>query len=251
MNSEETKTPARPADPHCQARGDDLRGEQAEQDEDHVVPGDRELEHRVAHSVHLRDGEQQQPEQHSSRGGAQPFRAPAPQPVGGVLARVEDADEREPDARCRRPPEAGIQHKLDRRVERERRERQEGMVAERRAADRISGDRAERGRARRNVSGSRGGSTPVRRTLRRSARNVAEMPPAAPITGRRSCDSGRLNSCPVTDPRAEPIWTIGPSRPTDPPEPMHSAEASDFTSGTCGRILPPRRFTAYMTSGTP
>ena len=40
-------------------------------------------------------------------------------------------------------------------------------------------------------------------------------------------------------PSAEPIWTIGPSRPTDPPEPMQIADASDFTTGTCGRMRPP------------
>jgi len=32
---------------------------------------------------------------------------------------------------------------------------------------------------------------------------------------------------------------------------MQSADASDFTIGTCGRIRPPSRLTAYITSGTP
>ena len=32
---------------------------------------------------------------------------------------------------------------------------------------------------------------------------------------------------------------------------MHNADAKDFTIGTCGRIRPPRRLTAYITSGTP
>ena len=32
---------------------------------------------------------------------------------------------------------------------------------------------------------------------------------------------------------------IGPSRPTDEPVPMATADASDFTSATTGRIIPP------------
>jgi hypothetical protein len=32
---------------------------------------------------------------------------------------------------------------------------------------------------------------------------------------------------------------------------MQTAEASDFTMGTCGRIRPPSLLTAYITSGTP
>ena len=58
-------------------------------------------------------------------------------------------------------------------------------------------------------------------------------------------------SCPSAEPIAEPIWTIGPSRPTEPPEPMQSAEASDLTSGTRPRILPSLLCTASITSGTP
>ena len=46
-------------------------------------------------------------------------------------------------------------------------------------------------------------------------------------------------SWPRLEASAEPIWTIGPSRPTDPPAPMHSAEASALTTLTCGRIRPP------------
>ena len=49
----------------------------------------------------------------------------------------------------------------------------------------------------------------------------------------------------------EPICTIGPSRPTDPPTPMQIAEASALTTLTCGRIRPPFSATAIMTSGTP
>ncbi len=48
-----------------------------------------------------------------------------------------------------------------------------------------------------------------------------------------------------------PICTIGPSRPTEPPEPMEIAEARDLMTATLGRMRPPRRATACMTSGTP
>jgi len=34
----------------------------------------------------------------------------------------------------------------------------------------------------------------------------------------------------------EPIWMIGPSRPTDEPLPIANAEASDFTSTTAGQM---------------
>ena len=84
------------------------------------------------------------------------------------------------------------------------------------------------------------------------ALKVAEMPPAAPrATNRRKCVSETFVACPSSEPSADPIWTIGPSRPTDPPEPMQIADASDLTTGTYGRIRPPIRLTASITSGTP
>ena len=43
---------------------------------------------------------------------------------------------------------------------------------------------------------------------------------------------------PKVEPSAEPIWMIGPSRPTAAPLPMASAEASDFATATTGRITP-------------
>ncbi len=95
-------------------------------------------------------------------------------------------------------------------------------------------------------------SSSAKNTPAIGALNVAEIPPAAPqATSRRSCDSGSRKSWPATEPRAEPICTIGPSRPTEPPEPMQRADASDLTMGTCGRMRPPSRLTAYITSGTP
>ena len=90
-------------------------------------------------------------------------------------------------------------------------------------------------------------NTPVSGAL-----NVAAIPPAAPQATRiRSRLSGILTHWPRLEASAEPICTIGPSRPTDPPVPMHSAEASDLTAATCGRIRPPPSATAIITSGTP
>ena len=40
------------------------------------------------------------------------------------------------------------------------------------------------------------------------------------------------------DPSAEPIWMIGPSRPTDAPDPIDNAEASDLMTATTPRMLP-------------
>ena len=42
-----------------------------------------------------------------------------------------------------------------------------------------------------------------------------------------------------------------PSRPTDPPAPMHRAEAVALTTATWGRMRPPFSATATITSGTP
>ena len=84
------------------------------------------------------------------------------------------------------------------------------------------------------------------------ALKVAAMPPAAPqATSTRMRSSGIRTRWPRLDASAEPIWTIGPSRPTDPPTPMHSAEATALTTLTWGRIRPPFSATAIITSGTP
>ena len=78
------------------------------------------------------------------------------------------------------------------------------------------------------------------------------MPPAAPQATRiRSRLSGIRTHWPRLEASAEPICTIGPSRPTEPPAPMHSADASALTTATCGRIRPPLSATAIITSGTP
>ena len=62
---------------------------------------------------------------------------------------------------------------------------------------------------------------------------------------------GQPDHWPRLEPSAEPICTIGPSRPTEPPPPMHTALARALTAATRGRIRPPCSATAYITSGTP
>ena len=84
------------------------------------------------------------------------------------------------------------------------------------------------------------------------ALNVAATPPAAPQATRlRTRSSDIFIIWPNAEPIVEPICTIGPSRPTEPPVPIDSEEAIDLTRATTGRILPPRRATASITSGTP
>ena len=103
-----------------------------------------------------------------------------------------------------------------------------------------------------SVSKSRRITSSAKKTPAIGALNVAEIPPAAPhATRSRSRRSGTRASCPIIEPSAEPICTIGPSRPTEPPDPMQSADASALTTGTCGRIRPPNSATASITSGTP
>ena len=69
---------------------------------------------------------------------------------------------------------------------------------------------------------------------------VAAMPAPAPAATRMMrCPGGMRISCPRVEPSAEPIWMIGPSRPTAEPLPMATAEASDFTTATAGRMMPP------------
>ena len=69
---------------------------------------------------------------------------------------------------------------------------------------------------------------------------VAAMPAPAPAaTSAIRWPAGMRMICPSVEPSAEPIWMIGPSRPTDEPLPIAMAEARDFTNATTGRITPP------------
>ena len=71
------------------------------------------------------------------------------------------------------------------------------------------------------------------------ALKVAAMPAAAPqATSVRTRSSEKRSNCPTVEPSAEPTWTIGPSRPAEPPAPMVSDEASTLTAATRGRMRP-------------
>ena len=50
---------------------------------------------------------------------------------------------------------------------------------------------------------------------------------------------------------ADPICTIGPSRPAVPPKPIVSDEEITLTVANRLRIFPPRLASAIITSGTP
>ena len=68
---------------------------------------------------------------------------------------------------------------------------------------------------------------------------VAAMPAPAPAaTSVMRCHGAMRIICPSVEPMAEPIWIIGPSRPTAAPVPIDSAEASDLITATTGRIMP-------------
>ena len=68
---------------------------------------------------------------------------------------------------------------------------------------------------------------------------VAAIPAPAPAaTSTMRWAAGIRSSCPSVEPMAEPIWMIGPSRPTDEPLPIAKADANDFTRTTGGRMMP-------------
>ncbi len=68
---------------------------------------------------------------------------------------------------------------------------------------------------------------------------VAAMPAPAPAATRvMVCQVGNWKMRPSVEPMPLPTWMIGPSRPTDAPEPIESAEASDFTKITAMRMRP-------------
>ena len=84
------------------------------------------------------------------------------------------------------------------------------------------------------------------------ALNVAAIPPAAPqVTSVRMLFGVSLVHWPTVEPMADPICTIGPSRPAAPPNPIVSDEAMTFIVTTRFRMCPPRVIRAVITSGTP
>ena len=76
---------------------------------------------------------------------------------------------------------------------------------------------------------------------------MALIPPAAPqaaSTRNRSVDT-RI-TCPMPEPMALPIWTIGPSGPAEPPAPMQAPAVTAVSSATRGGMRPPRKATLAM-----
>lgn len=90
----------------------------------------------------------------------------------------------------------------------------------------MTANSASRVNSRRMISNPK--NSPVMGALK-----VAEIPAAAPhATRMRRRLSDIRTICPTLEANAEPICTIGPSRPTEPPTPMHSADARAFTTVT-------------------
>ena len=72
---------------------------------------------------------------------------------------------------------------------------------------------------------SRAKNTPARGALKTAA-TPAAAPAATNVLLRRS---DIRNALAIVDPIADPICTIGPSRPADPPEPIVNADAIALT----------------------
>ena len=113
--------------------------------------------------------------------------------------------------------------------------------------DRGDHDGSERGRREIPRSTSRLKKTPPMGALK-----TAAIPPAAPhATKSRMRDAGTLRNCPTTDPIAAPIWAIGASRPTEPPEPIVTAAVKVRSPTVRGRRIPPCSAIASIALGTP
>ena len=84
------------------------------------------------------------------------------------------------------------------------------------------------------------------------ALNVAAMPPAAPHATRvRKRPPAIFATLPIAEPIPEPINTIGPCTPTEPPVPIHVAEAKASPKTIRDEMRPSLNATASITSGTP
>lgn len=80
------------------------------------------------------------------------------------------------------------------------------------------------------------------------ALKVAAIPAAAPQATRTLSRSlPTLSHCPNVEPRLEPICTMGPSRPTEPPVAMVNAETKALRNMIRDLIFPPLKATASMT----
>ncbi len=83
-------------------------------------------------------------------------------------------------------------------------------------------------------SSSTANSTPPSGVLK-----VAAIPAPAPAAIMVIfCQRARCRLRASVEPKEAPIWMIGPSRPTEAPVPIDSAEASDLITATMPRTLP-------------
>lgn len=84
------------------------------------------------------------------------------------------------------------------------------------------------------------------------ALNVAEMAAAAPLPTRiLSRSPENLNKDPITELTGALMCTIGPSRPTEQPDPMQIADAKALAGATRPRMLPSCVAAAAITSWIP
>ena len=92
----------------------------------------------------------------------------------------------------------------------------------------------------------------LKKTPPMGALKTAAIPPAAPhATKMRMRLADTLRNCPTADPIAAPIWAIGASRPTEPPEPIVTAAVRVRSPTVRGRMIPPCNATASIALGTP
>ena len=172
-------------------------------------------------------GESRRRRDGATPGRARPGRPPVLHPVEHSLVKPH-ADRPGHDAEQRRP--AGSSPVVGARspgpAGKERRPTERG------AADDVSRSRRPELAATTasNVRTRAGSSSKAKNTPASGALKVAAMPPAAPQATSSRSGLGPRTSCPSGRARAEPICTIGPSRPTEPPPPMVSAEASALTT---------------------
>lgn len=126
--------PAGPADPDGQARGHDLADEKQRQEAECVPTLDALLQYRVAHPVHLRQGEEEEAEEESAGDRAQPFWLAPPRPVAGIFHGVESFCEPDRNETCREP-EHYEESELRRIDDGEGRQGKKRMIAEDRPTD--------------------------------------------------------------------------------------------------------------------
>ena len=94
---------------------------------------------------------------------------------------------------------------------------------------------------------SRENKTPARGALKEAAIPAAAPQPTKTLT--RSLD--KWKRFPNAEPTADPICTVGPSRPAEPPEPMVKADVVEQVIRVRLRIFPAFNATACMTRWTP